>query len=115
MPFCILLNIVSLYLLIFCMKLETIRGYKLILNPFLRKILISQILAIFGHIWLKNRLSCILLNIGTLDFFEILHEETITGYKLILNQPFFKENSRFADFGHFLSFWLKNDFYISQY
>ena len=57
------------------MKLETIKGYKLTLNPFLRKILVLQILAIFGHFWLKNRLSCILLlNIGTLDFFDILHE-----------------------------------------
>ena len=33
------------------------------------KILILQILAIFGLLWLKIRLSCILLNIGTLDFF----------------------------------------------
>ena len=33
-----------------------------------------QILAIFGHFWLKNTLSCILLNIGTLDIFDILHE-----------------------------------------
>ena len=56
------------------MKLETIKGYKLTLNPFLRKILVLQILAIFGHFWLKNTLSCILLNIGTLDIFYILHE-----------------------------------------
>ena len=40
--------------LIFCMKLETIKGYfKLTLNHFLRKILILQIFAIFGHFWLK--------------------------------------------------------------
>ena len=56
--------------LIFCMKLETIKGYKLVLNHFFRKI---HILAIFGHFWLKNGLSCILLNIGTY-FFDILHE-----------------------------------------
>ena len=66
--FCILLKID--FFLIFCMKLETIKGYKLSLNPFLRKILI---LVIFGHFWLENRLSGILLNIGTLDFFDMLH------------------------------------------
>ena len=53
------------------MKLETSKGYKLTQTPFLRKILFLQILAIFGHFWLKNRLSGILLNIGTLDFFLI--------------------------------------------
>ena len=26
-------------------------------------------MTIFGHFWLKNRLSCILLNIGSFDFF----------------------------------------------
>ena len=56
------------------MKLETIKGYKLTLNTFLRKILVLQILAIFGHFWLKNTLSFILLDIGTLDIFDILHE-----------------------------------------
>ena len=30
----------QIFLLIFCMKLETIKGYKLTLNPFLRKILV---------------------------------------------------------------------------
>ena len=72
--FCILLNIGSLDFFDILQKLESIKGYKLTLNPFLRKILVLQILAIFGHFWLKNRLSCILLNIGTLDFFDILHE-----------------------------------------
>ena len=67
-------KLTHLIFLIFCMKLETIKGYKLTLNPFLRKILILQILVIFGHFCLKNGLSCILLNIGTLDFFDILHE-----------------------------------------
>ena len=41
--------------LIFCMKLETIKGYKLTLNTFLRKILILQILAIFGNFCLEIR------------------------------------------------------------
>ena len=50
---CILLNIGTLFFLIFCMKLETIKGYNLTLHPFLRKILILQIFAIFGHFWLK--------------------------------------------------------------
>ena len=62
------------FFLIFCMKLETIKGYKLTLNSFLKKILVLPILAIFGHFWLKNRLACILLNIGRLDFFYILSE-----------------------------------------
>ena len=53
--FCILLNIGTLVpiFLIFCMTLETIKGYKLTLNPFLRKILVLQIFDIFGHFWLK--------------------------------------------------------------
>ena len=46
----------------------------LALRDFLKKILVLQILAIFGHFWLKNRLACILLNIGRLDFFDILNE-----------------------------------------
>ena len=66
--FCILLNIGSLD--IFDILQETIKGYKLTLNRFLRKILILKMLAIFGHFWLKNTLSCILLNIGTLYFFS---------------------------------------------
>ena len=37
------------------MKLETINGYKLTLNTFLKKILVLQILAIFGHFWLKKK------------------------------------------------------------
>ena len=57
--FCILLKI---DFFIYCMKLETIKGYKLTLNPFLRKILVLQILAIFGHFWLKNNKLLYLLN-----------------------------------------------------
>ena len=74
----------KLIFLIFCMKLETIKGYKLTLKPFLRKFLILQILVISGHFWLKNRVSCILLNIASLDFFDI------KGYKLTLNLYFGK-------------------------
>ena len=48
--FCILLNIGSLIFLIFCMKLEIIKGYKLTRNTFLKKIIVLQI---FGHFWLK--------------------------------------------------------------
>ena len=46
--FCIYCSILAhCIFLIFCMKLETIKGYKLVLNHFLRKIPILQILAIF--------------------------------------------------------------------
>ena len=56
------------------MKLETIKWYKLTLNPFLQKIIFLQILAISVIFVWKIRLSGVLLNIGTLDFFDILHE-----------------------------------------
>ena len=55
------------------MKLKTIKGYKLTLNPFLRKILVLQILSIFGwkmfffkffhfsHIFLNLASVCVLV------------------------------------------------------
>ena len=70
--FCILLKII--YFLIFCIKLEGIKGYKLAQTSFLEKILVLPILAIFLDFWSKNQLFCILLKIGSLDFFDILHE-----------------------------------------
>ena len=48
------------FFLIFCMKLEIIRGYKLTPTPFFSKILVLPISAIFSHFCLKNQLSCIL-------------------------------------------------------
>ena len=51
------------------MKLETIKGYNLTLNPFLMKILDLQILAIFVDFWSKNGLFCILFKIGA--FFQL--------------------------------------------
>ena len=71
--FCILFKIGSLDFFHILHKVEGIKGYKLPQTPFFRKILVLQILAIFGHFWLKNTI-CILFNIGTLDIFDILNE-----------------------------------------
>ena len=62
--------------MIFCMKLQTIKGYKLTLNPFLKTILVLQILAIFGHFWLKNIKLLYLLNRLTI-FYIFLHIDRI--------------------------------------
>ena len=50
----------------------------------------------------KNHLFCILLKIGSLDFFDILHKVR-GGYIKGINCPrhHFWENSHFADFGNF--------------
>ena len=61
--------------LIFHIHLEGIKGYKLA-GPvaIFGKILVLPILAIFVDFWSKNQLFCILLKIGSLDFFDILQE-----------------------------------------
>ena len=71
---CILLNIGTLDFFDILHEVRDLSGVYVDPKPFLRKILFLQILAIFGNFWLKNTLSGILLNIGTLDFFDILHE-----------------------------------------
>ena len=55
-------------------KVRDHQGYKLIPTHFLGKFSFCQFWPFFGPVWLKNRLSCILLNIGSLYFFDILHE-----------------------------------------
>ena len=64
-----------LIFLIFHIHLEGIKGYKLAgPDAIFGKILVLPILAIFVDFLSKNQLFCLLLKIGSLDFFDILHE-----------------------------------------
>ena len=49
----------------------------------------------------QNQHFCILLNIVSLHFFGILHEVRDHYGVKVDPKPFFKENSLFANFGHF--------------